>query len=71
MEGNVEARWNHIEIEAEDLDVKPGHNCIFRGWQFAITLLIAIELVVEDSHLDIEDRTLVAEDWDGVTNAAI
>ena len=28
---DIDGRAEHVEVEAEDLDVKPGHNCIFRG----------------------------------------
>lgn len=66
--GDVENCREHVNVEAVHLDVKPSHDGAFGRCECA-AFRIALDLLVVDSHLNVEDGTLVHEDRDRVTNA--
>ena len=69
MEANVENGAGHVQVEAVDLDVEPGHQRAPRWVQVAHAVFITGHLMVVHLHLHIEDGRLVHEDLYGVKDA--
>ena len=70
MVDDIDGRAEHVEVEAEDLDVDPDHVGVFGPFQrAALSYFAFFKVLGVDLKLDVEDRALVHEDRDGLCEA--
>ena len=70
MVNDIDGRAEHVEVEAEDLDVDPDHVGALGPLQRAALAFFALFKVLGvDLELDVEDGALVHEDRDGLCEA--